>query len=54
LRTNAAVRPLISPHTLSDHFKAVLATARVSGRGELVARLFTVRYWARAAGADPS
>ncbi|MDT0343465.1 helix-turn-helix transcriptional regulator [Streptomyces litchfieldiae] len=35
----------ISPHTVRDHLKAVFAKARVSSRGELVARLFTEHYW---------
>ncbi len=35
----------ISAHTVRDHLKAVFAKARVSSRGELVARLFTEHYW---------
>ncbi|MBQ1122743.1 LuxR family transcriptional regulator [Streptomyces sp. B15] len=35
----------LSPHTIRDHIKTVFAKARVSSRGELVARLFTEHYW---------
>ncbi|MEU5000661.1 helix-turn-helix transcriptional regulator [Streptomyces sp. NPDC021622] len=35
----------ISPHTVRDHLKTVFTKARVSSRGELVARLFTEHYW---------
>lgn len=35
----------ISPHTVRDHLKTVFSKARVSTRGELVARLFTEHYW---------
>ncbi|XVQ11262.1 response regulator transcription factor [Spirillospora sp. CA-255316] len=37
----------ISPHTVRDHIKAIFAKARVTSRGELVARLFTENYWPR-------
>ncbi|PZG36785.1 LuxR family transcriptional regulator [Spongiactinospora gelatinilytica] len=40
-----AGRLLISPHTVRDHLKAVYGKAEVSGRGELVARLFADHSW---------
>ncbi|RBQ22220.1 hypothetical protein DP939_04835 [Spongiactinospora rosea] len=40
-----AERLLISPHTVRDHLKAVYGKAEVSGRGELVARLFADHSW---------
>ncbi|MFC8127091.1 LuxR C-terminal-related transcriptional regulator [Streptomyces sp. NPDC057302] len=46
----------ISQHTVRDHLKTVFGKARVSSRGELVARLFTDHYWPALPGraaADP-
>ncbi|MGW0907077.1 LuxR C-terminal-related transcriptional regulator [Streptomyces sp. NPDC002853] len=43
----------ISPHTVRDHLKAAFAKARVSSRGELVARLFTEHYWPALPERDP-
>ena len=39
-----AVRLLLSPHTVRDHVKHVLAKVGVDNRSELVAKLFVEQY----------